>query len=70
MIPISSKIILQKGAYWKYVPLFVSKLATVVEGDPKAPFSTATTPMSRGGRHFFPWIAPLYPWYVPYNAEC
>ena len=49
---------------------YVSKLATVVEGDPKAPFSTATTLMSMGGRNSFPWIAPLYPWYVPYNAEC
>ena len=43
----------------------VKKLATVVEGDPKAPFSTATTPMSWGGRHSFLWIAPLYSWYVP-----
>ena len=40
---------------------YISKLATVVEGNPKAPFSTATTPMSRGGHHSFPWIAPLYP---------
>ncbi len=31
----------------------VSKLATVVESDQKAPFS----------------IAPLYSWYVPYIAE-
>ena len=38
---------------------------TVVEGDPKAPFSIATTPKGRGG----PWIAPLYPRYVPYIAE-
>ena len=38
-----------------------SKLATVVEGDPKAPFSTSTTPMSWGGRNSFTWIAPLYP---------
>ena len=45
------------------------KLATVVEGDPKAPFSIATTPSCRGGHYSFPWIAPLYPWYVPYNAE-
>ena len=27
------------------------KLATIVEGDPKAPFSIATTPMCRGGRY-------------------
>ena len=26
------------------------KLATIVEGNPKAPFSIATTPMCRGGR--------------------
>ena len=37
------------------------KLATVVEGDPKAPFSIATTPRCRGGCYSFPWIAPLYP---------
>ena len=45
------------------------KLATVVEGDPKAPFSIATIPRCRGGRYSFPWIAPLYPWYVAYIAE-
>ena len=37
------------------------KLATIVEGDPKAPFSIATTPRCRGGRYSIPWIAPLYP---------
>ena len=46
------------------------KLATVVEGDQKAPFSIATTSRCRGGRYSFPRIAPLYPWYVPYIAEC
>ena len=45
------------------------KLATVVEGDQKAPFSIATTPRSSGGRYSFPWIALLYPRYVPYTAE-
>ena len=45
------------------------KLATVVEGDQKAPFSIATTPRCKGGRYSFPWIAPLYPLYVPY-IEC
>ena len=48
----------------------VKKLATIVEGDPKAPFSIATTPRCRGGRYSIPRIAPLYPWTVPYNAEC
>ena len=48
-----------------YVDLYLHnskvKLATIVEGDPKAPFSIATTPSCRGGRYPFPWIAPLYP---------
>ena len=46
------------------------RLATVVEGDSKSPFSIATTPRCKGGRYSFPWIALLYPWYVSYNAEC
>ena len=46
------------------------KLATLVEGDLKAPFSIATTPRCRGGCYSFPWIAPLYPWSLPYNADC
>ena len=53
----------------KYIyPVFV-KLVTLVEGDPKAPFSIATTPKCWGGRYSFPWIAPLYPWYLPYKAR-
>ena len=36
----------------------------------KAPFSIATTPRSREGSYSFPWIAPLYPWYILYIAEC
>ena len=46
------------------------KLANIVEGDPKAPFSIATTPRCMGGHHSFPWFAPLYPWSLPYIAEC
>ena len=48
----------------------IKKLATIVEGDPKARLSIATTPRCRGKRYSIPWIAPLYPWTVPYNAEC
>ena len=44
-----------------YIYIYIYKLSTVVEGDPKAPFSTATTLMSRGGRNSSPWIAPLHP---------
>ena len=36
------------------------KLATLVEGDLKAPFSIATTPRCRGGRYSIPWITLLY----------
>ena len=43
------------------VCIYISKLATIVEGDPKAPFSIATTPRCRGGRYSIPRIAPLYP---------
>ena len=46
------------------------KFATLVEDDQKAPFSIATTLRCEEGRYSFPWIAPLYPWYVPYIAEC
>ena len=43
--------------------------ATVVQGDSKAPFPIATTPMCKGGWYSFPWIALPYPWSVPYIAE-
>ena len=46
------------------------KLAIIVEGDQKAPFSIATTLRCSGGHYSFPWIAPLYHWYIPYIAEC
>ena len=46
------------------------KLATLVEGDPKAPFSLATTPRCRGGCYSIPWIASLYHWSLPYSDEC
>ena len=59
---------------WKHAVTYIrvgdSNLAALVEGDPKASFSIATTPKCRGGRYSFPWIAPLYPWSIPYNAEC
>ena len=52
------------------VQLSKVKLATVIEGNQKAPFSIATTQRCKGGHYSFPRIAPLYPWYVPYIAEC
>ena len=46
------------------------KLATLVKGNPKAPFSIATTLRCRGGRYSIPWIALLYPQSLPYSGEC
>ena len=43
-------------------------MATVVEGNQKAPFSIASTLRCKGGRYSFSWISPFYPWYVPYIA--
>ena len=43
---------------------------TVVDSDPKTPFSKATTQSCRGGHHFLPWIAQHYPWSLRYNAVC
>ena len=45
------------------------KLATLVEGDPKARFSIVPTPRCRRGRYSFLWMTPLYPWSLPYNVN-
>ena len=45
-------------------------LVTIVEGDLKAPVSIATTLRYRGRHYSFPWVAKLYPLYIPYSAEC
>ena len=64
------KMMSNMTTYFKYKIEYKVKLATVVEGDPKAPFSIATTPRCRGGCYIFPSIPPLYPWSVHFNAEC
>ena len=45
--------------YIIYIKIKVSKLAIIVEGKLKGPFSIATTLIYRGGHYSFPWIAPL-----------
>ena len=47
------------------------KLVTLVESDPKASFSIATTPRCRGGHYFFPWIAPftLDPYFIMLSVK-
>ena len=39
----------------------ISKVATVVKGDPKAPFLISTTPRCKEGSCLFSLIAPFYP---------
>ena len=55
--------------YFIYIYKKVVKSATLVKDDPKAPFSIATTPRCWKGRYSISWIAPLYPWSVPYKDE-
>ena len=43
-------------------------LATLVKGDPRAPFSIATLPMCRRGLYAFPWIA-LYPYFIMLSVK-
>ena len=59
--PSSIHIILTTVIYMSLYIMVKVKLVTIVEGDPKIPFSIATTWKCRGGHHSFPWIAPLYP---------
>ena len=48
-------LMLQKGFYLLHKSKV--KLATIVEGNPKAPFSITTTPRCRGGHYYFPgWL--------------
>ena len=53
----------------KSIFIVISKVDDIVEGDPKASFSMASTPRCWGGRYSIPWITPIYPWSIPYNAE-
>ena len=42
-------------------------MATLIEGDPKASFSIATTPRCREERYSIPRVAPLYSWSLRYR---
>ena len=53
-----------------YKFLYIVKMVTLIGGNPKALFLIATILRCRGGLYSFTSIAPLYPWYVPYIAEC
>ena len=50
----SRRRLLRRGLEFHVCTINKSKLATIVEGDPKAPFSIATTPRCRGGLYSFP----------------
>ena len=47
----------------------ISKIGDLSRGWPEGSFSIATAPRCRGGRYSIPWIATLYSWSLPYNAE-
>ena len=66
----SVKFLTSKNKNW-YQPRIKSKvkLVTIVKDDLTAPFSIATTPRCRGEWYSFLWVAPLYPWSIPYNTE-
>ena len=57
------------GVTWCWWDIYISKLAIVVEDNPKVLFSTATTLMYREGYYSFLWIVPLHLSYVLYSAE-
>ena len=40
-----------------------------VDGEPKAPFSIATTPRFMEGHYSIPWIAPLYPYFIMLSVK-
>ena len=44
---------------------------TLVEGDPKPPFSIANTPRFMGWRYSFSWIAPftIYPYHIMLSVK-
>ena len=67
---IQSYLILTRSICFDFIIKSKSEVGDRIEGDQKPPFVIAATPMSKGGRYSFPWIAPLYPWYIPYIAEC
>ena len=61
----------QRNSYTQHnLIMKIKKLVTLVKGDPKVPFSIATTSRCTGGHYSIPWIAPLYSWSPTYNAEC
>ena len=62
-------VLCQSHTMWTFMGSTYLSVPHLVAGDSKAPFSIAITPRCRGGRYSIPWIAPLYPWSVPYSAE-
>ena len=44
-------------------------MTILVKGDPAVLLSIVTTLRCREGHYSIPWIAPLYPWSLPNNAE-
>ena len=65
----SSKMFSKFLWFSKHFSSWLYSITSSKVGNAKVPFSITSTPRCRGGRYCFPWIAQLYPWSVPYNAE-
>ena len=57
-----------KRTYYIWANISKSKVGDCSRGWPEGSFSIATTPRCWEGRYSFPWIAPLFLWYVSYIA--
>ena len=61
-----SKNWMKVRTFWRR--LYISKVGDHGRGWSKSTFSIASTPRCRGGRYSIPWIAPFYPWSLPYQV--
>ena len=48
----------------------VSKIGNCCQGQPEGFLLISYYTICKGGCYSFPWITPLYPRAIPYNAEC
>ena len=65
-----SELGLRTRYYVHFLTNTLGKVGDLNRGWPECFFSITTTPTCGEGRYYFSWIAPLYLWYSPYNAEC
>ena len=59
--------------FWLSIYMRVSVCIHIVDysrGWPGGSLFNSYYPRCRVGCYSIPWIAPFYPWFLPYNAEC